>query len=186
MMLTALIGESVHSQDQNPGFLFEYGTWAVLQAVPSPVFFHDGNADESRLQFGLRWNVSPVNYSLKANPLVSKFQFFKVNPVRRYAGSAELFFQPEWALGPYRFAGLERFNFASGLRLYVPAIESGEYLALSVGGKVKTTKSESGETVNNASAEIGAYTLFGTLGFQFNYNFNSRNRYDFGLWLKYY
>ena len=174
------------SQDEEPGIFFEIATWTLFQAVPSPVFFNDANSEESRIQFGLRWNVTPVNYSFNANPLVSHFQFFKVNPVRRYGGSLEIFVQPEWATASYRLADLERFDFTSGARLYIPAIESGEYLAFSAGAKLKTARKKSGGSINIASLEVGSYTLFGTLGFQFNYNFNSQNRYDFGLWLKYY
>lgn len=183
-VLTAL-GE-LHSQDDDPGVIFEYGTWALMQTVPSPVFVYDGNESASRLQFALRWNISPLNYSFNSNPLVSPLQFFKVNPVRRYGGSAEMIVMPEWATGPFRYSDQDRFALAAGLRFYVPAIENGEYLAFSFGGKYRSFKDKSGGSDDCYSAELGTYTLWGTLGFQFSYNFGSQSKYDFGIWLKYY
>jgi hypothetical protein len=177
---------NLNAQSSEKSALFEYGTWALLQTVPSPVFFHDNDGTQSRLQFGLRWNISPVNYSFNANPLVSPVQFFKVNPVRRYGGSVEAFLQPEWATGAYQFSDLDRFDLTAGARVFIPAIESGEYLSFSAGGKYKIRKDREGNTRNCYSVELGSYTLLGSLGFQFNYNFDSQSKYDFGLWLKYY
>ncbi|MBX7041890.1 MAG: hypothetical protein K1X85_03215 [Ignavibacteria bacterium] len=177
---------ALHAQDDDPGVLFEYGTWALMQTVPSPVFVYDGNESASRLQFAMRWNISPLNYSFNSNPLVSPVQFFKVNPVRRYGGSAELTVMPEWAAGPFRYSDQGRFVLSAGLRCYIPAIEHGEYLAFSFGGKYRFYNNKSGGQDGSYSAELGTYTLWGTLGFQFSYNFSSQSKYDFGVWLKYY
>ncbi len=70
-------------------------SWTLLQAIPSPVYNHDASSVDGRLSFGLKWNIVPVNFSFAANKYVSPVQFFMVNPVRRNAGSVELFVQPE-------------------------------------------------------------------------------------------
>lgn len=183
---SAALTENSSGLSDEPGKLKEYATWTLIQAVPSPVFYHDGNGTDSRLQFGLRWNVSPVNYSFNANPLVSPVQFFKVNPVRRYGGSVELFVQPEWATGAYVNSGLGRFQLSAGTRFFIPAIESGEYLSFSLGGKYKIRKDKAGNAANCYSLELGTYTMLGIFGLQFSYNIDSQSKYDIGLWLKYY
>lgn len=179
-------GFDLNAQSDEVNKIVVWSTWTFLQTIPSPVFYQDKNDEQSRLQFGLRWNVTPVNYSFNANPLVSPLSIFKVNPVRRYGGSIEIFTQPEWLMAQNEFSDLNRFTLSNGIRLYIPAIESGEYLSFSVGGKYKLRKDRSGNDVNCISAEAGVYSFYGILGVQFNYNFESRSRYDIGLWLKYY
>ncbi len=190
LLLTILILNTgiKYSNSQNDGVnnAVVWSTWTMIQTIPSPVFYQDKNSNESRLQLGLRWNISPVNYSFNANPLVSPISVFKVNPVRRFGGSIEIFSQPEWLMNENQFSDLKRFSLSNGIRLYLPAIESGEYLAFSIAGKYKIRKDKSGSGTNCFSAEAGIYSFFGILGIQFNYNFESRSRYDVGLWLKYY
>ena len=166
--------------------LIEYSTWALIQAVPSPSFYQDNNNDNSRFQFGLKWNITPVNISFNANELVSPVQFFKINPVRRYGGSLELFIQPEWATAQFQYADLNRFMLTGGTRLYIPVIEDGEYLSASVGTKYTQRKSISGEDKGTFGIEAGGYILFGMLGFQLNYNFSTESRYSMSFNLKYY
>jgi len=163
-----------------------WSTWTLLQTIPSPVFYQDKNDAESRLQFGVRWNISPLNYSFNANPLISPLSFFKVNPVRRYGGSVEIFNQPEWLTDDNEFSNLKRFSFSNGIRFFIPAVESGEYLSFSLGAKYKIRKDNNGIGANCFAAEAGVYSFFGILGLQFNYNFENTSRYDIGLWLKYY
>ncbi len=139
-----------------------------------------------RLQFGLKWHITPVNYSFSANRLVSPVQFFKVNPVRRNSGSVELFLQPEWTTSGFQYSDLDRFNLSTGARLYIPVAEYGEYLSLSLGGKYNIRKNKSGQGSDFYSLEAGMYTFFGVLGLQFDYNFTSQSRYDIGINLKYY
>ena len=67
--------------------------WTILQLIPNPAFIQETDKDNARLLFALRWEVTPINYSFSANKFISPLQFFKINPVRRFAGSAELFVQ---------------------------------------------------------------------------------------------
>lgn len=175
-----------YSQNTSPKKFLEWTSWTLFQTVPSPTFFQDRNDSNSRLQFGFRWHVTPVNYSFNANKLVSPVQFFLVNPVRRYGGSIELLFEPEWTTSGFQYSDLQRFNLSTGARAYIPAIEYGEYLCFSVAGKYNFRKNKQDESSNYYSAEAGLYTLFGIAGIVFNYNFTSQTRYNISLNLKYY
>jgi hypothetical protein len=166
--------------------VLKWTTWAAVQAIPSITYFDDNNGTDSRLQFGLRWHIVPLNYSFNANKLVSPVQLFKVNPVRRLGGSLEAFVQPEWTTKNYELADLKRFSLSTGVRAFIPVIESGEYLALSVGGKYSFRRSKGGVEENTPALELGAYTFFGILGIQFNYNLKTPGRYNIGLYVKYY
>ncbi len=174
------------SQNTTPNKFLEWTSWTLFQTIPSPAFFQDRNDSNARLQFGLRWHVSPVNYSFNANKLVSPVQFFLVNPVRRYGGSVELLIDPEWATYGYLYSDLQRFNLTTGARVFIPAIERGEYLSFSIAGKYNIRKNKQNESSNYYSAEAGLYTLFGIAGLVFDYNFTSQSRYSISLNLKYY
>ena len=178
------LSERTHSQGKNK--FTEWSTWTIIQAVPSFVFTEESNNENSRLQFGLKWNIVPLNYSFNANQLVSPVQFFKVNPVRRLSGSIEAFLQPEWALSGFKYSDLKRFSLSAGTRIYFPVAEYGEYLALSLGGKYRIRSTNSGIRKNIYAIELTAYSFFGILGMQFNYNFDDESKYDFGINLKYY
>ena len=173
-------------QSKDRKVFVEWTTWALIQTIPSLAYFQDRNDIDSRLQFGLRWHVTPVNYSFNANEMVSPVQFFKVNPLRRYGGSVELFLQPEWATGHFHYSNLKRFGLSTGARVFIPAVEYGEYLSFSIGGKYKLRKDKSGIEKNTFAAEMGVYSLFGIFGLQFNYNFSKESRYNIGLYFKYY
>lgn len=176
------------SYSQNkPGDKFaEWSTWILFQTIPSPSFYQDRNETGSRLQFGLRWQVTPFNYSFNANKLVSSVQFFKVNPVRRYGGSLELFMQPEWATADFRHSDLSRFNFTTGVRGFIPVTEYGEYLSFSLGGKYNFRKNKNMDNAGYYSVEAGLFTFFGILGFVADYNFTEQSRYNLSVNLKYY
>lgn len=186
LFLLLSVQHNSFSQNTSPDKFLEWTSWTLFQTIPSPTFYQDRNDNDTRLQFGFRWHVTPVNYSFNANKLVSPVQFFLVNPVRRYGGSIELLFEPEWATGGYQYSDLQRFNLSAGARAFVPAIEYGEYLAFSVAGKYNFTKNKSDQNVEYYSAEAGLYTLFGIAGIVFNYNFTSQSRYNISLNLKYY
>ena len=126
--------KNINSQDRTEK-VTELVTWTLLQAVPSPTYFQDHDKENSGLRFGLAWNISPVNFSFNSNKLVSPVSFFKVNPVRRYGGSVELFAQPQWMTGEYEYSDLSRFHVNTGIRWFIPLIERGERLALSTGLK---------------------------------------------------
>jgi hypothetical protein len=174
-----------NSQNNNIG-LFEAATWSLIQLVPSPAFYQDNNSSNSRLQFGLRWSITPLNYSFNANKMITPLQFFKVNPMRRYGGSVELFIQPEWATSGYKYADLERFSISPGIRFYFPIVEYGEYLSASVGSKYVIRKDKRGIAKNVFGLELGSYIFYGIAGFTICYNFSNENRCSFSFNLKYY
>ena len=177
---------NTYSQSTTGKKIIKWTTWTILQTIPSPSFFQDRNEKNSRLQFGFSWNVTPINYSLSANKFVSPVSFLIVNPIRRFGGSAEIFLQPEWTTSSYRYNGLNRFAISAGTRFYIPAIEYGEYLAFSAGGKYTKRENIMGDKKDSFGIEIGLYTLFGILGTQFDYNFTNDTRYNLKITLRYY
>ncbi len=96
----------------------EYLSWALLQAIPSPVFFQDADENNARIQFGFRWQVTPLNISFNSNRYISPVQFFKINPVRRFTGSFELFIQPELALSNPKYSNLRKFSLSGRRKNY--------------------------------------------------------------------
>jgi hypothetical protein len=172
---------------QNTGSkIAEITTWALIQAIPSPAFYQDNNNENSRLQFGLKWNVTPVNYSFNANKMISPLQFFKVNPMRRYGGSVELFVQPEWAVSSFKYSDLNRFTISPGIRMFIPMVEYGEYLSGSIGVKYTFRKDKQNEQDNIYGIEMGTYIFFGMIGVNYTYNFTGITRHNFSINLKYY
>ena len=163
-----------------------YRSWALFQIIPSPVIFNDANNENSKIQFGLRWQVIPINISFRANKFNSPFQFFKINPVRRFTGSMDIFVQPEWNITGYKYAGLSRFGISAGSRIIIPIKGDGEKISFSLGGKY--THNKDLFTNNNGfwGLEGGVYALFGFVGLQFNYNFDERSRYSIGFYFKYF
>ncbi|HMS32730.1 MAG TPA: hypothetical protein PKC91_01460 [Ignavibacteria bacterium] len=186
LILFSFLQNISFSQNTTPKKFLEWTSWTLFQTVPSPAFFQDRNDSNSRLQFGFRWHISPVNFSFNANKLVSPVQFFLVNPVRRYGGSVELLIDPEWATDGYQYSDLQRFNLTTGARAFIPAIERGEYLCFSIAGKYNFRKNKQDQSSNYYSAEAGIFTLFGIAGLVFDYNFTSQSRYSISLNLKYY
>jgi hypothetical protein len=75
----------------------------------------------------------------------------------RLSGSLELFVAPEWTC----CAGGARDGFLvrGGLRGYLPLLEHGETLALSLGGSYHRNA-----RVGGPSFDLGLHTLFGMLG----------------------
>lgn len=174
------------SQVKEENLLLKWGSWAVLQAIPSPVLFEDKNDRNSRLKFGLEWQIIPFSFSFNANKYVSKLNFFYIRPVKRFSGSAELFFEPSVITGNYKYSDLQRFSFKSGSRLVLPLAQGGEYLAVSLGAGYYRQKTMAGEPVEGLTYEAGIYSFFGMLGLKFNYNHKAHSRYNIGLYFKYY
>lgn len=179
-----LVIRSSYSQSENR--TAEIISWSLLQLVPSPVFFNDANEVNSQTKFGLRWNIIPVNYSFSANEYVSPIQFFKINPVRRFTGSVELFLQPELITSSFEYSNLKNFSIGTGTRVLLPVFNRGEDVAFSIGGKYtyRMTKNES--TENSFGVETGIYFFGGIIGLQYTRNFNSESKYNFGFYFKYY
>lgn len=161
-------------------------SWLITQIIPSPTIYNDANDNESRLITGLRWNVIPLNISFNANKYISPVQFFYINPVRRFTGSIELFVQPELSLASFKYGNMGRFAFGTGSRIMIPLKQKGEHLAMSLGGKYTFRKDLAGESTGYAGVEAGLYVLFNMIGLQVNYNFDKRNRYDFGMYIKFF
>lgn len=161
-------------------------TWAALQAVPSPTFTLDKGHGDHQTVLSFRWQITPISYSWSANELVSPVSYLKVNPVRRHAGSAELFVQPEVALEDFRNTDLSGSSLGLGSRAFFPVDECGEYLSVSLGGKYLIRKSPAGNGASTFAGELGVYTLFGTLGMQLSIAANPAARYSLSIYLKYY
>jgi hypothetical protein len=157
-----------------------------MQAIPSPNYYQDTDGKNFAMKFGLEWQVIPLSYSFHANKYVSKIQSFYINPVKRFSGSVELFFQPVYITGNYKYSDLQKFSFKTGLRTVIPIAQRGEYLAFSLGGGIYYQKHNSGETKIGPSLETAVYSFFGFLGVKFNYNFNAPSKYNIGLYFKYY
>ena len=186
IILILLSNVKAFSQEHIENKSGEYISWALLQFIPSPVFYDDHNESDSRLRFGLRWQVTPVSISFSANEFVSPVQFFKINPVRRFAGSAEIFVQPELATGSFQYSDLNKFGVNVGTRLILPLIERGEDLAFSLGGRYSLRNSKSDIEKSHFGIEAGLYFIGGIFGIQYARNFNAVTNYDFGLYFKFF
>lgn len=184
MILSGLT--SSYSQLKSRNELLKWSTWAALQTVPSINFFEDRNENNFALKFGLQWQVIPFSYSFNANKYVSKLNFFFIQPVKRYSGSAELFFQPEYITGDFKYAGLKKFMFKCGARAVLPVIQKGEYLSFSFGTGYYNQRTVHNMNIDGITYEAAIYSFFGMLGLKFNYNQNAVSRYSFGLYFKYY
>jgi hypothetical protein len=185
VLLSSLFYSNSFSQDRTDETK-KYVSWALLQLIPSPTFFQDQNQTESRVQFGLRWHVTPINISFNSNKYVSPVQFFMINPVRRFTGSVELFVQPEWATGGFQYSGLDRFGISTGTRVMLPLIYEGENLSMSIGGKYNYRNDPVSDKDSYFGVETGLYFFYGLMGVQFNYNFDSKTNYNIGLYIKYF
>lgn len=158
----------------------------MLQAIPSINYFEDRDQETSAMKFGLQWQVIPVSYSFKTNKYISPLSFFYINPVKRFTGSAELFFQPEYIPGKFKYSMLKNFMWKSGIRIIFPFAQRGEYLSASVGAGYYSQKNEDNTASDGLTVETGIYSFFGMLGLKFNYNVKAVSRYTVGLYLKYY
>jgi hypothetical protein len=185
IFLIILIPVIVNSQvRENAGF-WKWTTWTIFQTIPSITYFEDRNETTSAFKFGLEWQLIPFSYAFNSNKYVSPFQSFYINPVKRFSGSFELYFQPVYIPGNFENTDLGKFMFKTGGRLILPVAHSGEYLSFSVGGGLYHYKSAD-DVLNKPTLEAAAYTFYGILGVKYNYNFNSVSRHTFGLYFKYY
>ena len=176
---------NIYAQDST-NFGKMYTSWALMQLIPSPVLIQDSDNNNSKVQFALRWQIIPLNISFRSNKYTSPLQFFKINPVRRFTGSMDIFVQPEWTVTGFKYSGLSRFGISAGSRIILPIKGDGEKISFSLGGKYTHRKDD--QTGKNGfwSAEGGIYFLFGFVGLQFAYNFDDRSKYSVGFYLKYF
>jgi hypothetical protein len=174
-----------YSQDRTDNTA-KYLSWGILQTIPSPVLFQDSNDKEARVIFGLRWQITPVNISFRSNRFDSPFQFFMINPVRKFTGSVELFLQPELASDEFEYSSLSRFGLGAGSRLIIPISGDGQNISASIGGKYNYRKDFSGGSDHYFGIETGIYFIYGILGIQFNYNFDKKTKYNIGIYFKFF
>lgn len=163
-----------------------YTSWGLMQIVPSPVIFQDRNTNDSKIQLGLRWQIIPINISFRSNKYTSAIQFFKINPVRRFTGSMDIFVQPEWIVTGIKYSGLSRFGISAGSRILLPVKGDGEKISVSLGSKYTHRNDNITNKHGYWSIESGVYFIFSFIGFQFSYNFDERSRYNLGMYVKYF
>ncbi|MFA5405254.1 MAG: hypothetical protein WC358_09995 [Ignavibacteria bacterium] len=174
------------SQDYKENKTKEYFTWGLMQMIPSPTLYQDTDGNNSRVQFGLKWQIIPINISFKTNKYVSNSQFFMINPVRRFTGSIETFIQPEITIAEFKYSNIKSFGVSTGSRLMFPLVEYGENLSGSLGMKYTFRKSFDEVSKGYAGLEAGIYIFGGMIGLQYTQNFNSRTNYNVSLYIKYF
>jgi len=129
--------------------------WAAAQLLPSPeVVVAGGGA-----YFGLRWQVTPLLVAFGLRRGVDPVRSLVVDPIARYAGSAELFVSPEFVALPGGAA--RQWGLRVGFRFHVPAVDFGESLAFFFGASHLLLAGE-----HSTGFEAGACTLFGLVGAQ--------------------
>jgi hypothetical protein len=126
--------------------------WFGTQLIPSPglVSGREGTS------FDLRWQVTPLLFSFGLTRRVPRWRSFIVEPLARHAGSVEIYAAPEAILGP-----IGQLLVRPGARVYLPLLEHGETLSVSVGSSYQRIAG-----TGAVAAELGIYFLFGILGLQ--------------------
>ncbi len=176
---------SSYGQLKDENVILKWGSWALLQTIPSPVFFDDRNDVSTGIKFGLQWHVVPVSYSFNSNKYVSPFNFFYLKPVNRFSGSVETYFEPSLIPGGFRNNTLKKFMYNAGARIVLPVFHKGEYLAISLGAGYYNQQTYE-RKYDGITYEAGVYSFFGMLGLKFQYNQKGLSRYNVGLYIKYY
>jgi hypothetical protein len=180
------VSAEVYSQLKSATVPVKWISWTLLQGLPSPGYYADNDGMNKSLRFTLSWQVIPLSYSFSSNKYLTNWSFFYIKPVKRFSGSAEMFFEPTVATGDYKYSRLRRFQWNSGARVVIPLVQRGEYLCFSLGLAYYNQKSLNGELNHGISYEAGIYSFFGMSGLKFNYYSGSSSRYSLKLYLKYY
>jgi hypothetical protein len=107
--------------------------------------------------------VTAVLYSFGVNRRVSPWRALIVEPLVRQSGSVELFFSPEYV--PYGRTASDSLLWRIGVRAYLPLIEYGDYLSMSLGTSYFDLADHGA-----AAYEVGVYALFGTVGAQLTWS----------------
>lgn len=186
LLIILLIPVISHAQLKSENPFLKWTTWALLQTIPSPVWIEDRSFQNSKYKFALQWQVIPLSYTFKPNKYLSGFNFFFIKPVKRYSGSAELYFQPTLVTGNFKHSDLNKFIFNTGGRIIFPVAHRGEILALSLGAGYTYQKNSLDEMKGGITFEAGIFSFFGMLGLKFNYSPKAQSRYNFGFYIKYY
>lgn len=126
--------------------------WLATQLAPSPELA----IGAGRAGLALRWQITPLLFSWGVDRRVSRWRAFVVDPFARHAGSVEAFVSPELLVTDPTY-----FLVRPGARAYVPVLEHGETLSVSLGASYQRVS-----TVDAVAIEAGAYVLFGVVGLQ--------------------
>lgn len=138
--------------------------WAALQLVPSPELATGrqrhvdaaGAVDDTlKTAVGFRWQLAPVLWSFGVHRRQSPWRFFVIDPSARQSGSLELSTSFEYIGGH-----VDRLLVRPGLRVYLPVVQKGEYLSVSLGTSVYDYDGL------RVAYDVGAYVLSGILGLQ--------------------
>jgi hypothetical protein len=181
-----LCNHFLYAQVKSNNEFWKWTTWAVLQGIPSITFYEDRDQNNSWAKFGLQWQVIPISYTFHVNKYLSNYNFFFIRPVKRFSGSVELFFEPDYITGDFKYSDLKKFMFQSGTRVVLPVAQGGEYLSFSLGAGYYYQKSNTTGVNDGMTYEGAVYSFYGMLGLKFNYNVNAPSRYGISLYIKYY
>lgn len=181
-----LVTQNLQAQAERENIWLKYPSWALMQLIPSPVFFEDNGNGRKGTEFGFEWQVTPVSFTFKPNKYLSHFSFLMIKPVKKFSGSAELFFTPQFVTGGFDNTKAQRYMYNAGARVYFPLAQGGEYLSFSLGAGYYSQKNELNSKVEGVMYEAGIYSGFGMVGLKFAYKQNAISRYNVGLYIKYY
>ena len=186
LLFVVILSSSVYAQAEREKPFIKYTSWAVMQLLPSPVFFEDNGSNKYGTEFGFEWQVTPLSYTFKPNKYLNHLSVLMIKPVKKFTGSAELFFTPQYALGSFDFSKAQRYLYNTGARVYFPLAQGGEYLSFSLGAGYYSQKNEYNSKVDGIMYEAGVYSVFGMFGLKFAYKQNAISKYNLGFYLKYY
>lgn len=188
LVLFALVclSGAVNGQAEREKPLLKYSSWAVMQLLPSPIFFEDNGNGEVGREFGFEWQVTPLSFTFKPNKYLNNFSVLMIKPVKKFTGSAELFFTPQFALSSFDNSRVQRYMYNAGARVYFPLAQGGEYLSFSLGAGYYSQKNELNSKVDGVMYEAGLYSVFGMFGLKFAYKQNAVSKYNVGFYIKYY
>jgi hypothetical protein len=186
IVITFLISTLAYPQAERENPFLKYSSWAVMQMLPSPIFFEDNGNGNSGTEFGFEWQVTPLSYTFKPNKYLNNFSVLLIKPVKKFTGSAEIFFTPQFALSSFDYSKAQRYMYNAGARVYFPLAQGGEYLSFSLGAGYYSQKNEFNSKVDGVMYEAGIYSVFGMFGLKFAYKQNAISKYNLGFYLKYY
>lgn len=184
--VTMFITGVVNGQAEREKPLLKYSSWGLMQMLPSPVFFEDNGNGNTGREFGFEWQVTPLSFTFKPNKYLNNFSVLMIKPVKKFTGSAELFFTPQFALSSFDNSRLKRYMYNAGARVYFPLAQGGEYLSFSLGAGYYSQKNEFNSKYDGVMYEAGIYSVFGMFGLKFAYKQNALSKYNVGFYLKYY
>ena len=65
LLIFLLTSSCVHAQADREEPIVKWTTWAILQALPSPVFFEDNGNGNHGTEFGFEWQVTPLSFHIQ-------------------------------------------------------------------------------------------------------------------------